>query len=535
MGKGEIISGGDGGLYQVRLKYNRVSLDERLDLLDAKIAEQEQKIGELPEGAERDRARLTLVALEMEKELYDALPEDPEIEAWCADLTEELTGEVGTIELGGQLETGKVLIRPGYDSRSVFDGARDGQIMHVMAMNPAQALYNFIMMPGWQKWMPTYRVGEITAIDEDACSVSIDTLISCYQKIDVTGETELTDVPIEYMNCNGAAFAVGDRVIVEYRNRSTSEDKTPVVIGFETEPKPCECYIRIKINGMTPTKTKTVYLVEQVSGKVHTASSNAPSSPPSPLHAYDVCGPFTGVIFPAKLYLAKIDGTGDTLFEFWCECADGTPDHVHIGSSIYPYEYPFGSYLYGGIRGHESIPHAREIIAKNLDRAQYATPLTAIPPLTTVHNFANMKVLMIALYQKLADEGCGDLAPVTDKKYYPPVWQGFYPNLRSSGTYPVDSGCPNWGVWNACESGYFGEEFGEPIYDAFTAQYTAGDLAPSNSMAILTDENGLNPAHTQWEWKIQNFYPYPEPDFVPRYEDGAFWRVMGVDTPGDRI
>ena len=67
MGKGEIISGGDGGLYQVRLKYNRVSLDERLDLLDSKIAEQEQKIGKLPEGAERDRARLTLVALEMEK------------------------------------------------------------------------------------------------------------------------------------------------------------------------------------------------------------------------------------------------------------------------------------------------------------------------------------------------------------------------------------------------------------------------------------------------------------------------------------
>ena len=90
-------------------------------------------------------------------------------------------------------------------------------------------------------------------------------------------------------------------------------------------------------------------------------------------------------------------------------------------------------------------------------------------------------------------------------------------------------------VWNACESGYFGEEFGEPIYDAFAAQYTAGNLAPSNSMAILTDENGLNPAHTQWEWKIQHFYPYPEPDFVPRYEDGAFWRVMGVDTPGDRI
>ena len=32
MGKGEIISGGDGGLYQVRLNYYRATLEERLDV-----------------------------------------------------------------------------------------------------------------------------------------------------------------------------------------------------------------------------------------------------------------------------------------------------------------------------------------------------------------------------------------------------------------------------------------------------------------------------------------------------------------------
>ncbi len=539
MGKGEIISGGDSGLYQVRLKYHRDTLDEKLDLLDLKIIEQEERIVELliaeePDSDELGRAKLQLVALEQEKEIYESLPEDPEMEVWCVDLTEDLSGIVGTIELGGQLETGKVLVRPGYDGKADFDKGRDGQLMHVMAMSPAQAMLNFILMPGWQKWMPTYRAGEITEIDEDKCSITIDTVISCHQGLDVTGETALTDVPIEYMNCNGAAFEVGDRVIVEYRNRSAEADETPVVIGFESEPKPCECYIRIKINGITPTKIKTVYLVEQVSGKVHTASSHAPISPPSPLHAYDVCGPFTGVVFPAKLYLAKTGGTGDSMFEFWCECADGAPDHKHFGSSIYPYEYPFGSYLYGGIRGHESLPHMREIIAKRVERAQYATPLTAVPPLTMVHNFSNMKILLIALYQKLAFDGCGNLVPVTDKKYYPQVWQGFYPNL-GAGTYPIGSQCPNWGVWYACESGYFGEEFGDPIYDDFAAQYTGGALVPNDAVAILTDENGLNPVHTMWEWKIQNFYPYPEPDFVPRYEDGAFWRVSAVDTPTERI
>ena len=50
MGKGEIISGGDGGLYQVRLKYNRVSLDERLDLLDAKIANRSKRLGNCLKG-----------------------------------------------------------------------------------------------------------------------------------------------------------------------------------------------------------------------------------------------------------------------------------------------------------------------------------------------------------------------------------------------------------------------------------------------------------------------------------------------------
>ena len=333
MGKGEIISGGDSGLYQVRLKYYRATLEERLDQLDLKIIEQEERIVELLIAEESDldelgRARLQLAALEQEKELYESLPEDPEIEAWCADLTEDLSGTVGTIEIGGQLETGKVLIRPGHDGRADFDAGRDGQLMHVMAMSPAQAMLNFILMPGWQRWMPTYRAGSITEIEDDTCSVSIDTVLSCHQGLDVTGETELTDVPIEYMNCNGAAFAVGDRVIVEYRNRSAENEETPVVIGFEAEPKPCECYVRIKINGAVPTKTKTVYLIEQESGKVHTASSRAPINPPSDLYAYDVCGPFTGVVFPAKLYLAKTDGTGDVMFEFWTACADGAPDHT---------------------------------------------------------------------------------------------------------------------------------------------------------------------------------------------------------------
>ena len=140
---------------------------------------------------------------------------------------------------------------------------------------------------------------------------------------------------------------------------------------------------------------------------------------------------------------------------------------------------------------------------------------------------------MIALYQRLADEGCGEMIQITDKKYYPQVWQGFYP-MVPGGAYPPNSGCPGWGVSDACPSGFY-DEFGDPIYDEYAAQYTAGALVPNDAVAIFTDADGLSPAHTTWEWKIQNFYPYPEPDFVPRYEDGAFWRVSAVDTPNERI
>ena len=534
MGKGEIISGGDDGLYQVRLNYNRTFAEERLELLNAKIAEQETLIAELPEGDEQDRAKLTLATLEISKEYYEAIPQDPEISAWCADLTEDLTGTVGTIEIGGQFKTGKVLVRPGYEGEAEYQSQRDGQLTHTLSMTPAQAFYNAAMSAGWQKWMPTYRIGTITEIDGDTCSVDIEPVISKHQEIDVTGQTSLAGITIEYMNCNGAAFEAGDRVIVEYRDRTLGEVGTPVVIGFESEPKPCEFYIRITLNGSTPTKPKAVYLVEQASGKVHAASSHAPSNPPKPYLAYDLCGPFTGVVFPAMLYLEKIGVGGSPLFEFWTVCPDGIPGHQHFGSSLYPDDGTYGSYLSGGFREHESIVKQSEFVAKEITKVRYETTLTKPPTLNTVHDFSGLKILMIELYRRRADEVCGNLVEVTDKKYYPPVWQGFYPNL-GSGTYPVNSGCPNWMSWYQCESGYFDEEFGLPIYNYFIAQYVGGELVPVESLAIFTDENGQTPTHTPWEWMIRYYYPYPEPDLVPRYEAGAFWRIKAIDTPTDRI
>ena len=49
-------------------------------------------------------------------------------------------------------------------------------------------------------------------------------------------ELTLTDVPIDYMDCNGAAFLVDDVVIVEFTTQAWT---TPTVVGFKTNPRPC--------------------------------------------------------------------------------------------------------------------------------------------------------------------------------------------------------------------------------------------------------------------------------------------------------
>ncbi|MGE4418154.1 MAG: CAP domain-containing protein [Marinobacterium sp.] len=251
MGKGQIISGGTDGQYQVRVLYNRTWLTAKLAQLADQIASLQTRLAGLPEGDEKKATELQLAAIQKSKSYFEALPADPEITAWCADLSEALTGTVGTIEIGGQYAWDKVLIRPGYDGRSNYNATRDGQLLHIKCMSAEQAYYNMAMAPGWQKWMPTYRVGELTAKSGDSGDVQLDTLLTAYHRdasLDVTGTAKnIYSAAIEYMDCNGDAFEVGDRVVVEFRNRSASGTETPVIIGFESHPKPCkvERFLRV--------------------------------------------------------------------------------------------------------------------------------------------------------------------------------------------------------------------------------------------------------------------------------------------------
>jgi len=169
------------------------------------------------------------------------VPQDETVTAWCCDITTDLSGSVGTIEIGRERANG-LNIQPGYEGNAVYDSARDGQLVPLMAQSPAGQFVNLALLPGTQKWNPMFRNGTITEIDYDldTCTVSLDLATSSQQGLDINQEIGLYNVPIDYMDCNAVAFAVDDAVVVQFIDYDFAD---PVVIGFQSHPKPCSCWL----------------------------------------------------------------------------------------------------------------------------------------------------------------------------------------------------------------------------------------------------------------------------------------------------
>lgn len=234
MGKGTIISGGTDGQYQVSVVYNTDRQDTEKAANIAKIADIDTQIAAEEDTQKLNVLKLQKLSLEKRNETLDTIPESEDISAWCADLTEDLSWEVGLIEVPG--ESVAFNIQPGYDGNAAYDSTRDGQLFPTMGLTPASAFYNLAMLPGWQKWKPTYRYATITAITGDIASISMESAVSTQQGLDVNQETTLSDVAIEYMNCNGSAFKVGDDVLVQFTGQNWS---SPKIIGFKDNPAAC--------------------------------------------------------------------------------------------------------------------------------------------------------------------------------------------------------------------------------------------------------------------------------------------------------
>ena len=286
MGKGIIKSGGADGFYNVELTFERDRISETIATIDAHIEYLTSVIDTMDEGTEKELLKLERNSYIKKKEyLQNNMPEDPTVSAWCADLTEDITGNVGTIEVPG--ERGIVQIQPGYENNSTYNATRDGQLQPSIASTPEATFYNLAMLPGWQKWKPTYRYGVISNIDTDAntCNVKLDEIKSSQQNLDINQELNLTGIDVSYMNCDSIAFEDGDNVLVKFVGQTWTGAQ---VVGFKDNPKACEYefYIRPTFNGYSPT-----YGGESI--KLENDETSEQSTTVVDGYFAGLCGPFT--------------------------------------------------------------------------------------------------------------------------------------------------------------------------------------------------------------------------------------------------
>lgn len=198
-------------------------------------------------AGDRDLAKLkfaqeqaALTSMQMRLNTINGVQTEFSASAWCADYTDDIANntDVGLIEIPGEGRD-NVIIQPGYQENSNYDPERDGALFPRLAQSAEQVFFNAAMLPGWQRFQPTYRTGIMTAVDmiSDTANVSLDSARSSAMNLDINQSVELQGIPVRYMSCNAAAFEVGDHVLVRFENQRWD---SPEVIGFTRDPRPCD-------------------------------------------------------------------------------------------------------------------------------------------------------------------------------------------------------------------------------------------------------------------------------------------------------
>lgn len=268
MGKGEIIENLGEGQYKIKvlkkvtnIQNQIIVIQEQVEAVHKQIYRLQVEMRDNPDIDNNDliaNLRLQITSLELsEAELQKIVDEsEPEMQAWCADFTMDLSGEVGLIVVARETEKG-INIRPGFDDAAAWDGVRDGQIAPAREVGPWTFGFNYGAEPAMQTHKAIYRYATITYIDGDLCTVQLDQVRSEHQNFLVNSLNKsaqsqtlietIENVEIDYMDCNGAAFAVDDRVILELTGTDTKKSNwelsTKKVIGFISEPKSCAEFV----------------------------------------------------------------------------------------------------------------------------------------------------------------------------------------------------------------------------------------------------------------------------------------------------
>lgn len=239
MGKATIVSNLGKGHYRINVKYNTTvsdkiisqctsrmaSLDTKIAALDSLIAAEESKLFDADHssppadwktvfgiktrlnGYKRQRYAFVIERESSRQKIaqQQLISRSIETEAWCADLTEDLSGDVGTIE-PTNIRADVPIIQPGYDDGAAYITGRDGCLQHALAAVPEATFWNLAMFPGWRKYAPLYRTGSILILDTatNTATVSLHPATCSQhprgQTIDLNVEDILSEVPIRYMN-----------------------------------------------------------------------------------------------------------------------------------------------------------------------------------------------------------------------------------------------------------------------------------------------------------------------------------------------
>lgn len=289
MGKVQVLTGGKDGQYLIQPVYNEKTYKEMRDAatrqesdameqltqIDSDISTAESELSSAQSAlnnalddliagiqnggpsmtpeyqeayAKRQNARAHLAGLEALKGIQtvrrdDARRKIAELDAkaspgprlaWCADFTEDASGEVASIEVPGEPQE-PIIIYPQF-SEGKHEPERDGLLAPREWQTGAQVYFNAAILPGWQKFKPTYRLATVINVDRPSGTVDIelDQALSSAQGIKVGEAERLFDVPVRYMDCDAYAFSVDDRVVVKCH-----QEDEPTVIGFEKEPQRC--------------------------------------------------------------------------------------------------------------------------------------------------------------------------------------------------------------------------------------------------------------------------------------------------------
>jgi hypothetical protein len=206
---------------------------------------------------------LEITGYEQRLERVKELADGEEKTAWCADYNTALAGEIGTVEIARE-DNHEIMIKPGgVEGVAEYTQVTDGKVVPAAIMTGAAVFYNWSLLPGAKKWRPIYRAATLIAFAKDysnLCTVQLDEELyhieDTNQQLNCNQQRVYNRVLVTYMDCDGDAFAVGDRILVQFEQGILTAEATrsdgsvtqlfqpiPKVIGFETNPRPCNLLV----------------------------------------------------------------------------------------------------------------------------------------------------------------------------------------------------------------------------------------------------------------------------------------------------